>query len=273
MGVGDNLKKANIPLVLEKDSIKVGIINFCENEWSIADDKNPGANPVNIIDNYKQISDLKEKVDHIIVIHHGGLELFRYPSPRMKKLFRFYVDIGADIVVNHHTHCISGYEEYLGKPIFYGLGNFIFTWDNMEAPWYQGLILALTIKKEAVEYHLIPVKQNKIENTLNICYGEERDRIINEINQINEIICIDAELENKYKLYINNNHKRLRMFSPIHFVKPALLRRMLFKLNFDKLVSYEKFYLSFLNNLRCESHYNVLIKLIEQEVKNENSNS
>lgn len=133
VGVGSNLKEAKEPLILEKEDLTVGIINFCENEWSIAGDFTPGANPVNIIDNYKQINYLKDRVDHLIVIHHGGHELHPYPSPRMKELFRFYVDMGVDIVVNHHPHCISGYECYKDKAIFYSLGNFLFTSDNRDS--------------------------------------------------------------------------------------------------------------------------------------------
>lgn len=42
----------------------------------------------------------------------------------MQEIYRFFVDIGADAVINHHQHCYSGYEVYKEKPIFYGLGNF-----------------------------------------------------------------------------------------------------------------------------------------------------
>ena len=29
------------------------------------------------------------------------------------------------MIVGHHAHCLQGYEVYKGKPIFYGLGNFL----------------------------------------------------------------------------------------------------------------------------------------------------
>ena len=43
----------------------------------------------------------------------------------------FFVDSGANIVVGHHTHCYSGYEEYNKGLIFYSLGNFLFDWKNL----------------------------------------------------------------------------------------------------------------------------------------------
>ena len=38
----------------------------------------------------------------------------------------FCIDEGADVVVGHHHHTLRGIEWYRGKPIFYGLGHFVF---------------------------------------------------------------------------------------------------------------------------------------------------
>jgi poly-gamma-glutamate capsule biosynthesis protein CapA/YwtB (metallophosphatase superfamily) len=124
IGAGNDLTEARKPLSLHKDGMKIAILNFCENEWSIAEDDSPGANPMDIIDNTNQIREAKASHDKVIVIVHGGHEYYNLPSPRMQKQYRFYADQGADIVVGHHTHCISGNEVYKGVPIYYSLGNF-----------------------------------------------------------------------------------------------------------------------------------------------------
>lgn len=51
IGAGNDLNEAKKPLSLHKDGMKIAILNFCENEWSIAEDDSPGANPMDIIDN------------------------------------------------------------------------------------------------------------------------------------------------------------------------------------------------------------------------------
>ena len=94
--------------------MKIAILNFCENEWSIAEDDSPGANPMDIIDNTNHIREAKASHDKVIVIVHGGHEYYNLPSPRMQKQYRFYADQDADIVVGHNTHCISGSEMYKG---------------------------------------------------------------------------------------------------------------------------------------------------------------
>lgn len=118
VGAGNNLSDAAKYLSIEKDGLKIAIINFCENEWSIAEEDTPGANPMDIIDNANQIREAKSTHDKVIVIVHGGHEYYNLPSPRMQKQYRFYADQGADIVVGHHTHCISGNEVYKGVPIY-----------------------------------------------------------------------------------------------------------------------------------------------------------
>jgi len=126
VGAGNNLKEAAQPLTLEKDGQRIAILNFCENEWSIAEEDKPGANPMDIIENTNQIKAAKATHDKVICIIHGGHEYYHLPSPRMQKQYRFYVDNGADAIVGHHTHCVGGYEVYNDVPIIYSLGNFLF---------------------------------------------------------------------------------------------------------------------------------------------------
>ena len=83
-----------------------------------------GYDPVNAY--YEAIQALRPKVDWLIVLYHGGNEYYSLPRPGLKKDFHYLADLGADLVVGHHTHVISGYEIYNGKPLIYSLGNFFF---------------------------------------------------------------------------------------------------------------------------------------------------
>lgn len=63
----------------------------------------------------------------------------------MVDTYRFFIDAGADAVINHHQHCISGYEHYQGKPIFYGIGNFFFPpiFKHTPKSWNEGYMVTL----------------------------------------------------------------------------------------------------------------------------------
>lgn len=65
--------------------------------------------------------------DLVMVSHHWGDMLRPYVlSDHERRTARWSIDQGADLVVGHHHHALRGIEWYKGKPIFYGLGHFVF---------------------------------------------------------------------------------------------------------------------------------------------------
>jgi hypothetical protein len=48
------------------------------------------------------------------------------------------IDNGADAFVGHGPHVLRGIEIYNGKPIFYGLGEFFYQWQHMDASIMSG---------------------------------------------------------------------------------------------------------------------------------------
>ena len=124
IGGGETAEKAREPIVIKKEGIAVGFLNYCENEFSTI--SKCGSNPLDLINVYHDIKSFREKCDYLIVIVHGGHEGYNLPSPRMKKTYRFFIEAGANLVVNHHQHCHTGWEDYQNGRIYYGLGNFFF---------------------------------------------------------------------------------------------------------------------------------------------------
>jgi poly-gamma-glutamate synthesis protein (capsule biosynthesis protein) len=152
VGADVNLEKAACPLILEKYGIKVGIYACAEYEFSIAGEKSAGANPFDPLESPDHISALKEQSDFVIVLHHGGKEHYRYPSPGLRKVCRKMVDKGADLVVCQHSHCIGAFEKYNNGTIVYGQGNFLFDRNDNEF-WKTGLLLKVSIDKNmSVEF-------------------------------------------------------------------------------------------------------------------------
>jgi Bacterial capsule synthesis protein PGA_cap len=61
-----------------------------------------------------------------IVMPHQGEEYKDKSGSYQKKIYRAFVDAGADVIIGAHPHVMQEVEEYKGKLIFYSLGNFIF---------------------------------------------------------------------------------------------------------------------------------------------------
>lgn len=62
----------------------------------------------------------------IVVFMHWGIMREYTPTDDMMTLGHAAIDAGATIVLGAHQHVVQGYEEYKGRFIVYGLGNFCY---------------------------------------------------------------------------------------------------------------------------------------------------
>lgn len=185
VGGGMNLQKASKTLYKEIDGKTLAIINCCEHEFSIATEQTAGSNPLNPIQQYYAIQKAKQQANYVLVIVHGGHEHYQLPSPRMQETYRFFIDAGADAVVNHHQHCISGYEVYQGKPIFYGIGNCCFDKPGKRGDlWNEGYMLQLNFDDAKIDYEIFPYTQCDKDSKLVALPGNSFDGCLSELNEI-----------------------------------------------------------------------------------------
>lgn len=265
--VGAGLSKADASKVLYS---KVGgeiiaIINCCEHEFSIVTDEHGGANPLDCFKQFYQIKEAKEKADYVVMIIHGGVEHFQYPTPRMLKQYRFFIDAGADAVINHHQHCTCGYEVYNGKPIFYGIGNFFFPWKGKNnSIWNMGYIIELTLDKSGVNYKITPYRQCDNSFNIELLGGEE----VKSFNKMMEGLCSTIQDETKLKkifqLYNKeNNYFYKKMLEPYSGrVMNALYRRGLL----PSFIGRERV-LALIDFIGCESHYERVMDYLVDKYK------
>ena len=191
---GGNMSQAAEPLFKKIGNKMFAFVNCCEHEFTIADDNHLGCNPLNPIQQFYQIKDVKGKADYVIVIVHGGHEYFQLPSLRMQETYRFFIDAGADVVINHHQHCYSGYEMWHGKPIFYGLGNFCFDYGlGRQSIWYEGYAVELDIEGDKIDYKLHPFVQCKEQPI--VSFMKDRKAFDVKIKELNSIIADEKKLK------------------------------------------------------------------------------
>ena len=258
----DGFRALNIFYFIKND-VKIAILNFAENEWSTTKDEAPGANPVNAIKNFYSIQEAKKNADAVVVINHGGNELSHLPSPGLKDRLHFYVDAGADCVINHHTHFISGYERYKDIPIFYSLGNFIFDNPNYRnSDWNIGMAVQLNWKENKFDFELFTFDQCNEHVGIKEHNQEKKKITLEKIAYLNKIIVDDNQLKEHYKLYIK---QKKRMY--LSYLEPHKNKYLLALQNrnlFPRLWSNKK-KLLLLNLIRCESHHEALIRTLENE--------
>lgn len=264
MGAGKNYEEAAATKVVQTPEGSVAIINIAENEWASADEATGGANGMCLIKDTKKIQAARCQHDFVFVIVHGGHEYYNLPSPRMQKQYRFYVEQGADLVVGHHTHCIGGNEVYQGSPIFYSLGNFLFTNNSVYPDWYTGLVLEVDISDGKLRTSVKPVHQKP--DTFELGFLEDCAEVNRRIDEYSEIIQDQVRLEQAWREFVKQRERSyLGYWSAKVFIKNryinALFNRLGFRLTTTRALSY------FLNLMRCEAHADLSRAVIKENLK------
>lgn len=261
VGGGSNLDEASRTLYQTVKGKILAIINCCEHEFSIATDVTGGSNPLEPITQYYAIQEARQKADYVLVIVHGGIEHFQYPSQRMVDTYRFFIDAGADAVVNHHQHCYSGHEIYKGKPIFYGLGNFCFDWQERgPSLWDEGFMVMLVWDDKGVSFKLFPYSQNNTVVGVHLKNDKEYKDWKKSFDSISEVIADADALHIKYEELLEKTKRKFSIYvTP--YTRPFALSLYMRKLL--PMLTPKKRLRELLNMVRCESHRERFIKMLE----------
>lgn len=255
--------KGNEALSKEVEGVNVTMIGLCEREFNRLSDRDIGANALNDIEIFHQIREAKQQPGYLVILFHGGVEMHSLPSPDTVQRMRFLVDLGADCVIMHHSHCISGSEVYKGKAIYYGLGNMIFPYEGMEADpkWNTGYLVQMSITEDnRVVTRTLPFVQKYNNETLSLEGLSQESKVVfyesfaNLSDQISSPNHLRAEWE---KLCTKGDFQYLRYFTP-----PSRLNRLLAKLGISRLTAVQA--MTLLNIIRNASHRERAICSLQQ---------
>ena len=160
IGAGRNQEEAEEPVLLTDSPRRVWLIASLqlalENFTRLPDQ--PSVSQQTIENLCQRIAHLR-KTDlqcYIIVSLHWGWENHVEVVPRQRYEAHQLIDAGADCLVCHHTHTRQPSEIYRGKPIFYGIGNFIF--DPRKDQNRQGSIVRINVMKEEATAEELPIE-------------------------------------------------------------------------------------------------------------------
>jgi hypothetical protein len=127
-GAGMDLAEAREPMVFDLGGTKIGVLSYMDvpsYDWAWATETAPGTAPLLQDVMQEDIERLRREVDLVVVMPHWGKEYVATPEPGQVDLAHAAIDAGADLVIGGHAHWPKGIEMYEGKPIFYGVGNFL----------------------------------------------------------------------------------------------------------------------------------------------------
>ena len=155
VGAGENIDEAKALKTFEMDGRTIGFLGASrvipEHSWNSSSGSSGLFTTYDAAALVEQIQKAEESCDFTVVYVHWGIEKNTQPEEYQKTLARQYIDAGADAVIGAHPHVLQGIEFYQGKPIFYSLGNFIFSNGA-----YETMLVELTVGGTETEIRLIP---------------------------------------------------------------------------------------------------------------------
>ena len=223
IGAGKDDSSITNSIIYSIGGLNIGVYNVCETMYNKPTATTAGAW---LYDEYvvcKDLESLKKECDYLIVIYHGGIEKFPYPSPEIRKRFHRMADNGADMIISQHTHCIGCEEHYNGSYLLYGQGDFLL---KNYAPGFTdtGLILELKIENKKVN-----IKKHKVGSFENryVRYSDvqdlkefyERSEKINDENYVLEQFHQFCQAELHLYLKAFKSHGRMRYWMKRFFPK------------------------------------------------------
>ena len=162
VGAGRTMQEAVRPVLLSERPRRVWLVASLqmalENYAHLPDRPSVSQQP---IDSLIQCISRLRRADprcYIIVSLHWGWENHEEVVPRQRYDAHRLIDAGADALVCHHTHTRQPSETYREKPIFYGIGNFIF--DPQRDINRRAAIVRLHITDSTADVEYLPIKIN-----------------------------------------------------------------------------------------------------------------
>jgi poly-gamma-glutamate synthesis protein (capsule biosynthesis protein) len=191
-GAGHLADNCHNPLIMTMGSQRIALLGYvCPTTHPIfAAGENFGVSPIDSDAIARDILVAKKSgAERIIVQLHWGKEDVGLPRPADVALAHHLLELGADLIIGHHAHCIQPFEIFNGKYIFYGLGNALFPnteriafskeglpEGNQQMKWKKRNNKSLTVSYDTIS-GLIKIRLLFFGNSLAVVHGAALDRV------------------------------------------------------------------------------------------------
>lgn len=267
VGAGEDAAAARKPLVVDVAGWKIGIMAFAEHEFNAAAEDRSGANLFDVYYSFDEIRQLRMQCDYLVILYHGGIEHYAYPSPMLQKKCRKMVESGADLVLCQHSHCVGTSESYNDGTIVYGQGNTVFGYRPNFPEWNEGVLVKVSFseninKKANLEF--IPIVAYSSGGVGCMPSGKANSFLEDFFNRSQKVA--DNEFLNKsWQVFCEH---RQALYLPMLFGLGRVLNYANRKLNnwiIDHLYSKKRMRVV-MNLIRCEAHHEVVQTMLEQRL-------
>jgi hypothetical protein len=191
------------PIEIKTNQEKIAVIT-CTDMMNIPFSNDNNFRTLHIDDEYLNeiIKEYKRDNFFVILYAHVGILFSRFVNPPIRELLHEKIDIGVDLVVTSHSHCVGGLEVYKGKNIFHSLGDFVM--DGGSYRRRQSIILSIEVRNNELEtFKLTPTITNEQLETI-FPTIKQKQVILNKWSTVTEKIKYNI---NNYEVFFKRQYK------------------------------------------------------------------
>ena len=172
LGIHKTEEDAKLPKIVEKNGIKLGMINYTysTNGIPVPSDQKYAVDMLTDMDKLlADVAYLEEHADITVAFLHQGSEYSIRPSQESLRVVEKVVAAGADLLIDGHPHVLEPYERYTAENgntavVYHSLGNFVSAQTELDR--LLGGMAKVTIQKtefqgesttEVTDFTLVPI--------------------------------------------------------------------------------------------------------------------
>jgi poly-gamma-glutamate capsule biosynthesis protein CapA/YwtB (metallophosphatase superfamily) len=159
IGAGASQEEADAPAYIEANGWTIGLVGVGEvtdPDSQVAVGEEIGTSVGRDFGRaLRAIREAEANADVVIVVIHWGVELDTQPRDYQVDEAHRMIDAGADVIFGSHAHRLQPMDSYDGKPVFYGLGNFV--WPRFSAEGSTTAVAEVVVRPDgSITGRLLP---------------------------------------------------------------------------------------------------------------------
>ncbi|HEX5169701.1 MAG TPA: CapA family protein [Cyclobacteriaceae bacterium] len=207
IGAGNNISEALAPVIVDRDSIKLGVLGLTDNEPGWKATSRPGTNYLDISDKRERavilnsIEELRKKCDVLIVSIHWGPNMQKEPPSGFITFAHDMINCGASVIHGHSAHIFQGIECFNNGIVLYDTGDFVD--DYAVDPELRNDLSAFFILRVStsgiVDLEFIPIAISGYQ--VNQAVGADRAWVIQHMMKLSSVF--GTKVDEKCKIGVN----------------------------------------------------------------------
>jgi hypothetical protein len=145
----------------------------------------------------------------------------------------------------------------------------LFTKQSDQTGWFTGLTVQLILEKDqAVQFNLLPTSLSKNDYQLSLLNGEDKQRVLKEIEMYSSIIADKNKLQNAWaELIEKRSSQYLYNFSAVPAMPGRYIKSIVRRLGLvDKFLP-KKYLAGIINYICCEAHLDIAKEVLKKNIQ------